>query len=208
MRKLIVSMNVTLDGFMAGPNCELNWHFNYWNEEMAAYASVQLSDADTILLGRITYTAMAKYWPSVHTDLLYSREDLAFADMMNRYHKVVFSNTLVTTEWNNTSIIKGDLKTEVERLKNGPGKKILVFGSGKLVSSLVSEGLVDEYVLWIHPVILGEGKPSFKGIKEKLSPQIASVRKFSSGVVILHYKSISRSIKYKNINHGEVYISQ
>lgn len=123
MRKLIVSMNVTLDGFMAGPDCELNWHFNYWNEEMAAYASVQLNEADTILLGRVTYTAMAKYWPLVNTDLLYAREDLAFADMMNRYRKVVFSNTLVTTEWNNAHLAKGNLKTAVEQLKKEPGEK-------------------------------------------------------------------------------------
>ena len=99
MRKVIVSMNVTLDGFMAGPNCELDWHFSFWNEEMAEYASEQLSHADTILLGRITYKAMAKYWPSMAMDLSYPREDIAFAGMMNSYKKIVFSNTLNEVHW-------------------------------------------------------------------------------------------------------------
>ena len=91
-------MNVTLDGFMAGPDCELDWHFNYWNEEMAKCAGEQLSNADTILLGRITYKAMARFWPSKMKDLLGPRHDIAFASMINSYQKVVFSKTLKNTQ--------------------------------------------------------------------------------------------------------------
>ena len=84
MRKIIVSMNVTLDGYMAGTNCELDWHFRYWNEEMARYAGMQLSECDTILLGRITYRAMEKYWPAKSRDLVCPREDIAFTDMTKK----------------------------------------------------------------------------------------------------------------------------
>lgn len=94
MRKLIVSMNITLDGFMAGPAGELDWHFRFWNEEMADYGVMQLMQADTILLGRKTYNVMAGYWPLVSCNPCFPRSDIAFADMMNNYQKIVCSSTL------------------------------------------------------------------------------------------------------------------
>ncbi len=151
-------MNVTLDGFMAGPDCELDWHFNYWNEEMARYAGEQLSKADTILLGRITYNAMAKYWPSKMKDLLCPREDIAFADLINSCQKVVFSKTLENVSWNNSMLAKENIRKEIIKLKQQPGKDMIVYGSGSIVSALSKYNLIDEYVLWVHPVVLGKGK--------------------------------------------------
>ena len=155
-------MNVTLDGFMAGPNCELDWHFNYWDEEMARHAGEQLSKADTILLGRVTYNAMAKYWPSKMMDLLCPREDVAFAYMINGCQKVVFSKTLQHTTWNNSRLAKENIRKEIIKLKQQPGKDMIVYGSGSIVSALTRFGLIDEYILWLHPVVLGKGKMLFK----------------------------------------------
>jgi dihydrofolate reductase len=148
MRKVIVSMNITLDGFMAGPDCELDWHFNYWNEEMAKCAGQQLSNADTIILGRITYKAMARFWPSKMKDLLGPRQDIAFASMINSYQKVVFSKTMkntdpVVTGWNNSRLAKETISKEIMNLKQQPGKDMIIYGSGSIVSTLMRLNLVD-----------------------------------------------------------------
>lgn len=188
MRKVIVSMNVTLDGFMAGRNCELDWHFNYWNEEMAEHACKQLSKTDTILLGRVTYQAMARYWPYQAMNLSFPREHIAFADMMNNYHKIVFSRTLKTAIWNNSRLVKRNLNTEILRLKQQQGKDIIVYGSGSIVSTLMRLDLVDEYELWVHPVLLGEGKALFKGLQGQHGLQLLKTKAFSSGVIILYYR--------------------
>jgi len=188
MRKLILSMNITLDGFIAGPHCELDWHFNYWNNEMSRYASTRLSLADTILLGRVTYTAMAKYWPSVVMDITFPREDIAFADMMNTHSKFVFSNTLKETSWFNSTIIEEESSAVITRLKRLPGKDMIIFGSSRLAQSLIRANLIDEYLLWTYPVILGEGKPLFNGLKGRSSLRLVTVRSFSSGVVLMDYR--------------------
>src|SRR5688572_29446129 len=97
MRKVIASINVSLDNYMSGPNCELDWHFQRWGPDLALSFCQQLSTADTILLGRVTYCAMALYWPQKAQDLSFPREDIAFADMMNNHTKVVFTKTLTSS---------------------------------------------------------------------------------------------------------------
>jgi len=188
MRKLVVSMNVTLDGFISGANCELDWHFDSWTADMATSLCDQLSNADTILLGRITYCAMARYWPSKASDLSFARDDIAFAYMMNSYDKVVYSNTLNTSRWNNSHFIHGDLPGEILKLKRQKGKDIIIYGSGHLVSALMQLNLIDEYVLWIHPVVLGNGKPLFKPSQDKLGLRLMDTKYYSSGVVSLRYR--------------------
>ncbi|MEP7253488.1 MAG: dihydrofolate reductase family protein [Ginsengibacter sp.] len=198
MKKLVVSMNVTLDGFMAGPNCDLTWHFARWTIDMAEHLCEQLNNADTILLGRITYNVMARYWPYVAASVSIAREDIAFAEMMNSYKKVVFSKTMSHSEvvskgWGNSSLAVNDVAKEIRRLKNlknSPNKDLIVYGSCRLVNSLVEAGLVDEYQLWVHPVILGNGKPLFGNngsslLKDNL--HLFKSRTFSSGVVVLYY---------------------
>ena len=180
-------MNVTLDGFMAGPNNELDWHFNYWNDEMAKEAAEQLNKADTILLGRITYAAMAQYWPLQPLNPHFARQDLAFADMMNNYRKIVFSKTLKKAYWNNSRLIKGSVQNEITQLKQEAGKDIIVLGSGSVVSLLVRLNLIDEYQLWVHPLRLETGKPLFKdsGVKNRL--KLIQKKEFTSGVTIYFY---------------------
>lgn len=187
MRKLIVSMNVTLDGFMAGPDCELDWHFSYWNDEMADYAARELSKADSILLGRVTYCAMAKYWPARSRDFYCPRQDIAFADMMNNYQKIVFSKTLRTAEWNNSAIIRDDIGNAVARLKRAPGKSMMTYGSGQMVTSLMARDLVDDFQLWIHPVTIGKGKRFFRSAKNTHRLSLLQTKTFTSGVILLHY---------------------
>src|SRR4051812_40420991 len=117
MRKVIVSMNVSLDGYISGPNCELDWHFDRWTPDMGEKFGTELSMADIILLGRVTYEEMAKYWPCRETNMSCPRDDIGFAFMMNRHHKVVYSTTLQKTQWNNSTLIKGNIKDEIEALK-------------------------------------------------------------------------------------------
>jgi dihydrofolate reductase len=133
---------------------------------------------------------MAGYWPFIAGDLSMSREDIAFADMMNSYPKLVFSKTISSTHWKNSRIMKGSMKSEIIKLKQRQGKDMIIYGSGKLVSSMMRENLVDEYRLWIHPVILGNGKPFYADIKDSLNLQLIEERIFSSGVVGLRYDRI------------------
>jgi len=194
MRKLIVSMNVTLDGFMAGPDCELDWHFNSWNGEMAQAAAQQLSQADTIILGRITYRAMAMYWPMQAMSLLCPREDILFADMMNTHTKIVFSKTLRSAEWNNSKLVKHDIAKEIRSLKRQPGKDMIIYGSGRIVAALVHLGLIDEYHVWVHPVVLGKGKPLFPELQQSINIKLLNTKIFSSGVVMLSYSAHCKSL--------------
>lgn len=195
MRKLIVSMNVTLDGFMAGPDCELDWHFNAWNNEMAQAAAEQLSRADTIILGRVTYRAMAKYWPMQSMSLLCAREDIVFADMMNTHTKIVFSKTLQSAEWNNTRLVKRDIGKEITALKRRRGKDMIIYGSGKIVAALIPLDLVDEYQVWVHPIVLGKGKPFFPELQQSVRMRLFSTRTFSSGVVMLSYSTLGNGLE-------------
>ena len=188
MRKLIVSMNVTLDGYMSGTNCELDWHFDKWDEEMSVIAADQLSKADTILLGRVTYMAMAGHWSSKSIGCTLPRADIDFAEMMNHYQKIVFSSSLQSTLWKNSEITKESPRTVIPKLKQSNGKDLLLYGSGQLVTSLMQLNLVDEYQLWIHPVMLGKGKRLFKSDSEATKMRLYKTQVFTSGVVLLTYQ--------------------
>ncbi|MES2376209.1 MAG: dihydrofolate reductase family protein [Bacteroidota bacterium] len=184
MRRIIVSMNVTLNGFMADADGGLDWHLQNWTSDMAQLLGQQLSRAGTILLGRNTYNAMAGYWPAVSTSLSVSREDIPYADLINRIEKIVCSSTLKQPCWNNSRIIKGNIRQQVIKLKQQPGKDIMVYGSYTLVQYLISYNLVDEYILWTYPVAIAQGIPLFNN-----TPNLKLVRShlFPSGVIVLHY---------------------
>ena len=156
MRKLIVSMNLSLDGYLSGPHCELDWHFKSWSSEMAECLCRELALADTIIFGRVTYEAMARHWPAKAIDPYCPREDVVFTDMMNNYSKIVFSKSLHSASWNNSRLVKENIENEIRSLKNKPGKHLMIYGSGKLVSGLIDTDLVDEYQLWMHPVLIGK----------------------------------------------------
>src|ERR1700681_164295 len=168
MRKLIVSMNLSLNGYLSGPKGELDWHFRTWNEERSKKLLEQLEKTDTILLGRFTYEAMAEYWSVKPLAQNFPRQYLAIADRMNRHTKVVFSKTRTDSIWNNSIFAINNPEKEIMRLKHQKGKNIILYGSGSLVTTLIQYSLVDKYQLWIHPIILGRGKPLFKNLKTGL----------------------------------------
>ncbi|WP_255547620.1 dihydrofolate reductase family protein [Mucilaginibacter sp. dw_454] len=186
MRRIIVSMNITIDGFMAGPDGGLDWHLQNWSTDMSDLLAQQLNTADTILLGKNTYSAMAGYWPAVSTCLSLSREDLAYADMINRYPKVVCSRTLKTLRWANSKLISANIRQEILKLKQQPGKNILIYGSHKLVQYLNSHNLIDEYLLWLYPVSIGSGMQLFK---QRQNLQLINTQTLPSGVVVLKYST-------------------
>lgn len=178
---------MSLDGFMSGPDCELGWHFEYWNTEMAESFCEQLGRADTLLFGRNTYNAMAQHWQNRSSSLTASRGDLAFTEMMTSTRKIVCSRYPQIMSWKNSASLSGDIPAKVAALKKQEGKDMIIFGSGQLIASLARHDLIDQYLLWIHPVALGKGKPLFRNEDEKLSLNFRSITTFRSGVMMARY---------------------
>jgi dihydrofolate reductase len=178
MRKVLWQMMMSLDGFMEGPNRELDWHVV--DEDSARFVAEMENQIDTIVFGRVTYQMMAAYWPT-------STEPEA--RMMNELPKVVFSRTLKKVEWNNSRLVKGDVAEEIARLKQQPGKDMAMFGSSDLASTFMRLRLIDEYRIFVNPVVLGSGGPMFKDIKGRIALKLAKTQTLSSGVVILYYQA-------------------
>ena len=187
-------MNISLDGYLSGPKGELDWHFETWNEEMSKKLLEQLEKTDTILLGRFTYEAMAKYWSVKPLEQNFPRQDLAIADRMNRHTKVVFSKTRTDSICNNSIFAINNPEKEIMRLKHQKGKNIILYGSGSLVTTLIQYSLVDKYQLWIHPIILGRGKPLFKNLKTGLRLKLTDSVIFESGVIVFCYEVTHKKI--------------
>ncbi|WP_417356967.1 dihydrofolate reductase family protein [Flavobacterium sp.] len=186
-RKLILSMNVTQDGYLSGPNCELDWHFNAWTTQMAECLADELNKADTILFGRITFNAMSAYWSNKGVDLSSPIEDRAFAKMINSYTKVVFSKTLTHSTWNNSIMINDDPAVYIRKLKEQKGSAIMIYGSAQLVWYLIDNKLIDEFQLWVHPVKLGRGKLLFKSVSPHFL-ELVNTKEFRNGVVLFYYR--------------------
>jgi dihydrofolate reductase len=185
MRKLIVFNNVTLDGYFAGKNGDISWaHSAASDPEWNQFVADNAKGGGPLLLGRITYELMLSYWPTAQA----MKNDPEIAESMNSLPKVVFSRTLDTASWRNTKLVKGDLAAEVRKMKNEPGKDLTVLGSGSIVSQLARDGLVDEYNIVVHPIVLGEGKTMFEGIKQKLPLKMTKSRTFRNGNVLLRYE--------------------
>ncbi len=176
MRKIIVSTYVSLDGVIEAPE---KWSLKFWNDEHAKYANDQLFASDALLMGRMVYEGFAASWPSRRNE---------FADRMNGLPKYVVSTTLEEAEWNNSTIIKENVAEEVSRLKEQPGQDILMYGSADLMHTLMEHDLIDEYRIWVHPVVLGSGKRLVKDESETKVLRLVDTTTFSSGVVILSYQ--------------------
>jgi dihydrofolate reductase len=190
MRKVIVSEYVTLDGVMEDPGGAEGfkyggWSFQFWSEEAAKYKFDELFASDALLLGRVTYQGFAKAWPTI-------TDEAGFADRMNNLPKFVVSTTLEVVAWNNSTLIKENIAEEVAKLKQQPGQDILVAGSGDLVHTLMQSDLIDEYRLMVHPVVLGSGKRLFTEGTNTLKLQLLETKTFSSGVVVLTYRPMSK----------------
>ena len=186
MRKIVVSEMVSLDGYFAGPDGNLDWHVV--EDEFNAFARRQLEEMDTLLFGRVTYEGMASYWPTEAA----MTDDPEIADAMNHLPKLVFSRTLKTVDWSNSRLARDDLAEEVTRLKVQPGKDMAIFGSGEIVSALARLDLIDEYRLFVCPVVLGSGKSLFAGLSGTLNLKQLKAQPFASGVVLLYYQPANK----------------
>lgn len=180
MRRVIAGLFVTLDGVTESPE---QWQFPYFNEEMGEAIGAQMAASDTLLLGRRTYQDFAAYWP-------HQPSDAPFADYMNDTPKFVASTTLETVEWQNSTLIDGNLADEVAKLKQQPGKNILINGSATLVRSLLRDGLLDELGLMVCPIVVGVGGRLFEGLDHRVGLELVDSKSFSTGVVSLTYQPV------------------
>jgi dihydrofolate reductase len=186
MRKIITTMWVTLDGFIAGPNSEMDWVMV--DEEMGKYENDLVSSADTLLLGRVTYQSFAGSWPHVPDNPNVSEGEKEYARKLNAMRKLVFSRTLESVEWNNSTLVKEVVPEDIEKLKHEPGRDMVIYGSASLVRTLTNLGLIDEYQILVHPVILGSGKPLFQDIQHQVKLELVNTKTHPSGVVVLSYQ--------------------
>ena len=184
MRKVILFLMVSLDGYFEGPNQEIDWH--NVDAEFNEFALSQTNDVDTLLFGRVTYQLMASYWPTEAAKY----DDPAVAERMNSLPKIVFSRTLDSVEWNNTRLIKDNVVEEITKLKQQPGKDIAIFGSSNLCVSLIKMGLIDEFRIMVNPIVLGDGHPLFNGLGGKLNLKLLKTKTFNSGNVLLYYQPV------------------
>lgn len=188
MKKIISFMHLSLDGFVAGPNGEMDWITV--DQEIFDHVGQRISESDTALYGRITYQMMENYWPTAADQPNASKHDIEHAQWYKEAHKIVVSKTLKGTDLPNTTIISDNLPDRIQQIKqstHGPGKEILLFGSPSTTHSLMQQDLLDGYWLFINPIILGHGIPLFDGAKEKTKLNLVSTRQFTSGVVAVSY---------------------
>lgn len=185
MRKLTVFNSVSVDGFFTGKRGDLSWaHRGRQDSEWNAFVCGNASGDGTLLFGRVTYEMMASYWPTP----LAIQNDPVVAEGMNRMRKVVFSTTMDKAAWSNTTLVQGGLVGHVREMKQEPGPHMAILGSGSIVSQLAQAGLIDEFQFAIVPVVLGEGKTMFEGVKEKLELKLTKSRAFANGNVLLCYE--------------------
>lgn len=186
MRKIVMFNRVTLNGYFAGPNGEIDWFIHDPEVDMALHASM---DADTMLLGRVTYQLFASYWPHVLSNPEASDGDRVLAQELNGMTKVVFSTTIQRVTWENTMLLQDDLVEEARKMKAGEGGDIVIFGSGTVVKQLSDAGLIDEHLIVVTPVILQSGKFLFEDVRRE-ELRLLDAKGFATGNVLLHYRVI------------------
>jgi dihydrofolate reductase len=190
MRKLRVIEFLSLDGVMQAPGAEDEdteggfrhggWQRPYFDDVVAAAAAEGMAATDAYLFGRKTYEHMASFWPNAPADDPFSRH-------LNNTAKYVASRTLQSADWQNSTLLGGDIPEEVAKLKQQPGASIAVLGSGELVQTLIEHHLVDEFLLVINPLVLGSGKRLFKGAEEPIRFELVDSKPTSTGAVMLTY---------------------
>jgi dihydrofolate reductase len=185
MRKLVLFMHLSLDGFAADANRGLSW-ISY-DSELQQYADGIVSTVGSPVYGRVTYELMAGYWPGVLADPNASQHSRAHAQWVDKATKIVFSKTMKKADWNNTIVINDNIAGEINNLKQQPGKDLVIFGSPGLSHSFMELDLIDEYQLTLNPVLLGNGIAAYENIKNKTNLKLVKATPLKSGVVGLHY---------------------
>jgi dihydrofolate reductase len=185
MRKLKLQMQKTVDGFVGGPNGELDWMTWNWSDDIKNYVTDLTNSVDTILMGRKMTDGFISYW----TDYVKNKpndESYPFAKQMVDYSKVVFTKTLDESKWENTRLAKGDIVEEVNKIKNEQSNKdIIVYGGAGFVTSLIKNNLIDEFYLFVNPSAISNGLTIFEG---RTSLKLVKSIPFECGVVLLNYE--------------------
>ena len=182
MRKLISFMVITADGFTEGPEGEFDWP--NVDEGFNEFAVSQIHDLGALLFGRVTYEGMASYWPTPQA----LEDDPVVTDLMNRVPKYVFSQTLSSADWANTTLVSGEAGPAVAKLKEEDGYDLAVIGSARLTASLIEQGLVDELRVMVNPVLLGGGVSLYSAITQRVPLTLLRTTVFASGNVLLVYR--------------------
>ncbi len=181
--KIIYAMSISLDGFIEDANGDLSW--SYPDEELNKHFNEQEALIDIHLYGRKLYETMAAYWPIVDEDVNATELEREYANIWKSMPKVVFSKTLKKVDWN-SRLVSENIAEEVNKLKEQSGKIMSVSGAG-IAASFTKLGLIDEYWLYVNPVVLGNGKPMFQQLQSKINLKLIETRTFRSGVVLLRY---------------------
>ena len=190
MRKIISFMHISLDGFVAGPNGEMDWI--KVDEEIFDHIGKRISETDAALYGRITFEMMENYWPKAGEEPTASKHDIEHSKWYKKIQKIVLSKTMNPDSYRetNTTIISDDISDRINEIKqssDGGSKEILLFGSPTATHSLIQHDLIDGYWLFVNPIILGRGIPLFEDVKEKTKLKLVDTRRFTSGVTELSY---------------------
>ena len=177
---------MTVDGYVAGPNGEMDWMTFNWDEALKQYVAQLTAPVDSIVLGRKLAEGFIPYWNSVAAN----PEDPQYVagKKFTDTPKVVFTQTLDQSAWDNTVLAKGDLAGEINKLKEQKGKDIIAYGGARFVSELIKQGLIDEYHLFINPVAIGKGLTIFNALEQKKDLTLVKATAFDCGIVVLHYE--------------------
>lgn len=186
MRHVIFFMHTSLDGFVAGPNGEMNWI--HVDDELFDFVPSLTDNADAALYGRVTYEMMQSYWPTAGEQPNASKHDIEHSIWYKNVIKIVLSKTLNVQGLERTIVIKDNIVENIKKLKNQEGKNILIFGSPSASNSLLALDLIDEFWLFVNPILLGHGMPLFSADIETTKLKLVESRTFSSGVIALHYE--------------------
>ena len=190
MRKLIMKMSISVDGFVGGPNAEPSWIFKNSDDASRAWSLEPIREAGLVIMGRKTFEMISSYWPTATGP---------FADAMNELPKAVFTQngfkgiapdakqSPAEASWANARVLNGDLADEIQKLKSEPGKPICAIGGAGFMRSLIATGLIDEYCLITHPVVMGEGLPIFNGVARSQDLKLVDAKAFPGGIVAHTY---------------------
>ncbi|MBL8994698.1 MAG: dihydrofolate reductase family protein [Spirochaetia bacterium] len=187
MRKLKLQIQTSIDGFIAGPQGEMDWMVSDWDEELKNYVREITEPVDTILLGRKLAEGFIAHWAS--------HPDEEGAEKMNSTPKVVFSRTLAESPWENAVLAKGALVDEVNALKDREGGDLIAYGGGGFASSLIREALIDDIHIFINPTAIGRGMTLFRGTKSHLKYRLQKAKAFPCGIVVVHYERINEPLR-------------
>lgn len=184
MRKIVLMMSISLDGFIEGPNGELDWHSS--GEELHRHVDELLGAMSVFINGRIVYQLMAAYWPTADADPACAPHIARFARIWREMPKIVFSRTLERADWN-TTVLREIVPSQIRKLQSQPGGDMVV-GGAELGAAFMEHDLIDEYRIYVHPAVIGRGKRLFQSPDKKIALRLAETRAFENGVVLLRYE--------------------